>query len=503
MSNGNGVLSQSVTRDDHPNVKQNGMGVGLMRFVVPVFGPTEGSDLPAYWSPQRDVFLRRSIHLESMWSSALSKAITKIAAQGWEVEDSDESTLRAKRAQQLLLNAEENQGWVQFIGKHLRDFLTTDNGAFVEIVRASPAAGSKILGLVHLDSTRCIRTGDPDYPVIYWDRMGRYHQLRDYQVLLFVDMPSPDELYRGVGFCAASRAYRTIYKLAAMEQYLYEKASGSGATALEFLQGVSTTSFETAMQSADNQQVAKGAYYYKGVVVIPIMGDIPVAKTEVPLKGFSDGFDLEKERDNSYLIYANAIGIPVQDIKPLSGQGLGTGTQTVILAEAEEGQGLASWRKQWEHHMNEDVFPETTTFAWATKDLRDQQMAATVALTRAQARAAQIGSLEITPAIALQMAVDEGDVPPQFLPTDATPDDVLADDEKAEVEQIGTAAPEQAPAGQQPGGQQLAAQPQASITGVKPLAATKAHDPYADVRELLLDEDEAAALASEVSDADG
>lgn len=495
MSNGNGVLAQSVTRDDHPNVKQNGMGAGLFRFIVPVFGPATGTDLPVYWSPQRDHVLRRSIHLESMWAAAVGKAITKICAQGWEVEDSDESTLRAKRSQQLLLNAEHNQGWVQFTNRHLRDFLTTDNGAFVEIVRASPAAGSKILGLVHLDSTRCIRTGDPDFPVIYWDRMGRYHELRDYQVLSFVDMASPDDVYRGVGFCAASRAYRTIYKLAAMEQYLYEKASGSGATGIVFIQGVSQTSFETAMQSAQNQQVQKGAYYYMGTVAIPVMGDTPIEKVVIPLKDLPDGFDLEKERDNSYLIYANAIGIPVQDIKPLSGQGLGTGTQTVILAEAEEGQGLASWRKQWEHHMNEDVFPETTTFSWATKDLRDQQMQASTQLIRAQARAAQIGSGEITPAIALQIAVDIGDVPPEFLPTDATPDDTLADDEKAETEPIGTAAqqtPLAAPAGQQP-----AAAPQQSVTGVQPLA-TKA---YADVADLIeFDEDEAAALADEVSD---
>lgn len=496
MSNGQAVLAQSVTRDDHPNVKQNGMGAGLFRFIVPVFGPAEGTDLPVYWSPQRDAYLRRSIHLESMWSAALSKAITKIAARGWEVKDSDESTLRAKRAQQLLLNAEHNQGWVQFIGRHLRDFLTTDNGAFVEIVRASPAAGSKILGLVHLDSTRCIRTGDPDYPVVYWDRMGRYHELRDYQVLAFVDMPSPDETYRGVGFCAASRAYRTIYKLAAMEQYLYEKASGSGATALEFLQGVSAASFETAMQSADNQQVAKGAYYYKGVVVIPIMGDIPVANTEIPLKGFSDGFDLEKERDNSYLIYANAIGIPVQDIKPLSGQGLGTGTQTVILAEAEEGQGLASWGKQWDHHMNEDVFPETTTFAWSTRDLRDQKMEAETKLVRAQTRTAQVASGEITAGIALQIAVDIGDVPKEFLPEDLTPGDALQDDEKQD--------PTPATVGANPAAvvdpNAPPAQPQASVTGVRPVA-TKARDIYADVRDLLLDEDEAAALADEVRDA--
>lgn len=495
MSNGNGVLSQSVTRDDHADVRKNGMFGGMFRFVVPVYGPATGTDLPIYWSRERDYYLRRSIHLESMWSSAISKAITKIAAQGWEVEDSDESTLRAKRAQQLLLNAEFNQGWVGFINKHLRDFLTTDNGAFVEIVRASGAAGSKILGLVHLDSARCIRTGDPDYPLIFCDRKGRYHQLRDYQVLPFVDMPSPDETLNGVGFCAASRAYRTIYKLAAMEQYLYEKASGSGATQIVFIQGVSQGSLETAIASAKGEQVAKGAQYYMGTISIPVMGDTEIRQIAIKLKDLPDGFDLEKERDNSYLIYANAIGIPVQDIKPLSGQGLGTGTQTVILAEAEEGQGLASWRKQWEHAMNEQVFPETTTFSWATKDLRDQQMAAQNQLVRAQARAAQIASGEITPGIALQMAVDIEDVPKAFLPEDLTPGDALGDDEKQD--------PNTAPMGENPAAvtdpnapPTQPAAPQQGKTGV-PIPQTKDHDPYADVRDLLIDEEQVAILVND------
>lgn len=492
----NGVVQHSVTRDDHADVRKNGAGAGLFQLVVPVFGPSTGTDLPIYWSQGRDKVLRLSIHLESMWAAALGKAITKVAARGWEVKDTDESTLRTKRAQQLLLNAEHNQGWVQFIGRHLRDFLTTDNGAFVEIVRASPAAGSKILGLVHLDSTRCIRTGDPDYPVVYCDRLGRYHQLRDYQVVSFVDMPSPDEVYRGVGFCAASRAYRTIFKLAAMELYLYEKASGSGATAIVFIQGVSSQSLETAIASAKGEQVAKGAQYYMGTITIPVMGDTEIQKVVIPLKELPDGFDIEKERDNSYLIYANAIGIPVQDIKPLSGQGLGTGTQTVVLAEAEEGQGLASWAKQWEHQTNENVFPETTVFAWSERDLRDQKAAADISLVRAQARTAQIASGEITPGIALQMAVDIGDVPKEFLPEDLTPGDALQDDEKQDPTPVNVGANPAAVVDPNAPPQQ----PQQSTTGVQPVA-TKEHDPYADVRDLLVDEDEVAALVDEVSDA--
>jgi hypothetical protein len=171
-----------------------------------------------------------------------------------------------------------------------------------------------------------------------------------------------------VGFCATIPCLPHDLQISGDGAVPVRESLGSGATGLVFLQGVSPTSYETAMKSAENEQVAKGAYYYKGKVVVPVLGDTEIKEVEIPLKDLPDGFDLEQERKNAYLIYANAIGVPVQDIQPLSGQGLGTGTQTVILAEAEEGQGMAAWAKQWEHHANEDVFPETTTFAWSERD---------------------------------------------------------------------------------------------------------------------------------------
>lgn len=486
------VLIKSVTAADHAKTNgHGGMGAAFfLQVMAPAFGPAEGTDLPNYWSPARDWHLRSSVHLEPMWSAAVNKAITKIASRGWEVSDTDESDLRIKRGQALYLNAEAGQGWVAFMSRHLRDYLTTDNGAFVEVVRASPAAGSKILGLMHLDSLRCTRTSDPDYPVVYRDRQGGEHVLRDYQVLTFVDMPSPSETLNGVGFSATSRAYRTIFKLAAMERFLYEKVSGSGATSIEIVQGLSETSLKTALTTADNQMVQKGAIYYKGSVIVTALGDTPITNVSIPLKSLPDGFNLKEERDNAYVIYANALGIPVQDIQPLSGQGLGTGTQTVILAEAEEGQGMAAWGKQWEHAQNEHVLPETTTFSWSTNDLRDQQSKANVSLARAQARAAQIGSGEITPAIALNIAVDAGDVPREFLPQDLTQGGTLDDTEKP------IDAPVVTPDGTI---QPAVGDPMAAVTAA--LARLKSRDVYADVRDLIDEEEQAAAdLASEVVD---
>lgn len=422
------VIRRSVTAEDHSTA---GRAMPPMFFVTPtMYSIPRYADLLPYWSRDRDFQLRGTVHRESMWAAAIGKAITKRAALGWTIADTDDSKVRTQRAQQLYLHADAGRGWVRFIQRHLRDYLTTDNGAFVEIVRASAGVGSRILGIVHLDSCRCTRTDDPARPVLYRDRIGREHVLRDHQVLTFADMPESGEQYNGVGMCAASRAWYTIAKLSALEQYGYEKLTGDGATEITFLHGLQPQQLQDAIRSTDEQKAAKGAVYYKGKIVVPVMGDVPLSEVTIGLKNVPDGFDPKQIEDRANVIYANAIGVPVQEVAPLSGQGLGTGTQSVILAEEAEGYGLAAWGKDWEQQQNEKILPESTTFSWTnTHDLRDQKAQAEVKQMRATTRASQINSGEISPAIARQLAVDAEDIPRELV-ADVTPGGQLSDDQK-------------------------------------------------------------------------
>lgn len=432
MSDIEDVIRHSVTKNDVLDWRERG-GVLLYQF----WNNTASSIAagipprpPTYWSWVRDDVLRSTMYaVDSMWPAAVGKAISTMVSAGWDISDSDDSSRRVARSQDMCLTANGGQGWVAFLSQHLRDYLLTDNGTFVEIIRSSSASGSRVLGIMHLDSRRCKRTGDPTTPVIYRDRLGVEHEMKDYQVFALSDMPDPGETYFGVGFCAASRAYTTIYKMSSIEQYISEKVSGSRATEMHII-NTSERTIETMINTAKEEQHRKGAFLYQGVVIGARLGDGEVSGYRIPLAEVPDGFDAKQERDNAYMIYANAIGIPVQDIQPLHGQGLGTGTQSVILDEAAQGQGLAAWRKQFEHMLNTYVLPETTTFLFSNNDIRDQKMEAEVKQLRATTRAAQIQSGEITPAIALQMAVDSDDVPREFLPKDVTPEGQLSDTEK-------------------------------------------------------------------------
>lgn len=453
----NGSLPSAIAGDSYDATH----GVPML-FAWPVGLSTPPyTALPPYWSWARDVALVKTLDMEAMWAAAVAKSATKFAARGYTVEDAQDSQRRVASSQELLKRADGGAGWVPFAEKIVQDLATCDNGVFIRLRREGETAErvrikevvselggerfdgfsdvivtnnrstAPVTGLYHLDSLRCTRTGNLAYPVRYQSLTGAWQLLRWDQVLLFADQPSPRASLLGVGRSAASRAYVTIAKLAAMEQMVYEFLTSAGANKLAFLQGLSEQTLRGIVQAGEQEAAAKGLLYYKGVIIGAIPSDVPITLTELVLKQLAPGFDAKTERDNAYLIYANALGIPVQDIQPLSGQGLGTGTQTVVLEEAAQGIGMAAFLKWWEQTVSDRVLPATTTLQFENEhDTRDQKARAEVAKLRAEERKTRIESGEISPAVARQLAADIGDLPQELLAADVTPGDQLSDDEK-------------------------------------------------------------------------
>jgi hypothetical protein len=383
--------------------------------------------LPFHGSRERDRVLTATLDLEDMWASAVNKAVTKIAVRGYEVADNDDSTRRTEAGQALARDFDGPAEYRTGMAKVVQDFLLTDNGWFVEVVRASKKPGAKVQALYHLDSFRCYRTGNLDYPVLYLDWEGGWHKLRADQVICGSDMPSPRARMYDRGRCAASRAFMTIVKLSAVETYFREKITGSRALSLHFVTGVSRQQLQDAMETSEAEKIRRGHVVYKGAVMIPIQTDQAINIATIDLASIPDGFDVDTERRDAYLRYANALGVPVQDIQPLSGQGLGTGTQTIVLDEAAEGQGLAYFVKDFEDKINHLVMPKQTIFQIKVNDVRDQTAQAALNKSKADTLVALLSGGVISQAMALQMAVDDGLVPPEFLPQDVTPAGMLTD----------------------------------------------------------------------------
>lgn len=455
----------SYTRREEPEANVPG---GVLTFYFPqTYGrqvATLPIDLPPRWSRTGDYILASTVDHNDMWAEAVGKAISKKIAQGWQVKDNAKSEQRTKRYQQILLNANKGKGWGHFLGQHLLDYLTTNNGAFIEIIWSSPRAryapdGSlkpigRVLGIQHLDSARCTRLTDDDlyqyrahvafrygidevdvtaanFPVLYTDMRGRGHLLWRWQVIDLVDMPSGRIEHRGTGLCAAARAYHTIHKMAGLERYVAEKITGERVLEIHLVNGIQAEQMSEALESAAEQQRAKRYQKYRGVVVIPALAmNAPIGGYRIPIAEVPDGFTAKDEREEERIKYATALGIPVRDLQPAPA-GLNSGATALIEAERAEGTGLAAWDKQFEHGLNQWVFPETTEFGWDEGSLRDEENKAKVSKLRADTRTVMITAGEISAKQALQMAADAGDVPEEFLAVDETPQDSLDDDDKA------------------------------------------------------------------------
>ncbi len=422
------IIKHSVTEDDVMEYQ----GKGVINFVMPYFWATPRifslpTDLPPYWSFQRDVTLRSTILHESFWASAVAIAATKVAAQSFDVKG--DIPARVKAAQRMMVQW-GGSGYVPSQEAGMLDFTCTDNGEFHEVVRVSSSAGSKILGLVHLDSLRCQRTGDPNIPILFRDLKGGLHEMHDYQVINLVDMPDPGYSWLGVGHCGAERAYNQIYKQAGIDRTLSEKVTGSGAHQISIVNGMGSKQLNDLIATADSEAKAKGLQYYLGTILAGVMGDAPAKFETLQLRGLPENFDRKVELDIALLAYANALGLVLTDLQPLSGQGLGTGKQAETLEDKSRGRCIASRNKQLTHLLNEWVMPDAVTFYFHERDYRDELQQATVANTRETFRASLIATGEITAAQGLQMAVDADDVPREFLPVDSTPDESLGDEER-------------------------------------------------------------------------
>lgn len=465
------LLAHSVTRNDNIFLRSDDRppsppgGVLHFNFIAAPYRQvtTLPMDLPLPWSRERDYVLASTTEHNTMWAGAVGWAISRIASLDWTVSDVAGSERRTERARQLLLQANMGAGWTAFLTQHLTDYLTTDNGAFTEVIwstlkwrrdeagRLQPVG--RPLGIQHLDSFRCTRLNDNDlmpyrehlaeywgirpyevnsrnFPVVYTDLAGRPHLLWRWQVGAISDMASPRLELRGTGKSAAARAYHAIFKDTAMERYVSEKIVGNQPKEIHLVSGIMQQQFEAAMSSSQDQTRSRNQQQYRGVVVIPgIKPDAGITGYRVPIAEIPDGFNPDTERTNTYNKYAVVLGLPKRDLQPAAA-GLNSGQTAVVEAEQADGVGLALWKKWIVHWLNQSVLPATTQFEWTGDSISDQKSRAEVGKLRAETRKVQIESGEITPKQALQLAVDSEDVPPEFLPEDGTPQNVLRDDQK-------------------------------------------------------------------------
>lgn len=270
-----------------------------------------------------------------------------------------------------------------------------------------------MIGLGHLDASRCRRTGRPDYPVIYMDRWsGHQHKLRPWQVIPWVEFPSPIETMNGAQLCAVSRVLRAAQLLKDVGIYNREKVGGSNPSSIWLVNGIKADEISDAMEQHRDRQANKGnTRYLIPLVMASLDPTANIGAEEIKLASLPDGWSL----DDTMRWYINQLAIgfgsDYQDFAPLPGRALGSGTQSVVLHQKSRGKGPALFIKTLEHLLNfHGVLPGTVNFRFDEQDMEEDAERSNLQKVKAETRTLYVTSGILSQAAIRQQMLDDGDI---------------------------------------------------------------------------------------------
>lgn len=311
-----------------------------------------------YYPYRRDRQLRLFARSEPILAGGLYNLSSRVSALPHRVTGKP----RAQKYYQTIIGESDlGNGPEVLLQKTVYDLLTQDNGAFWELVGAgNPAKALRgpVMQINHLDSNRCWRTFDPEYPVIYYNPYtAAFHKMHYTRVVCMSDNTMPDELARGIGFCMTSRALRAVKIMRQMNQYIDEKTAGNFRRAMLLLRGFTPKQVDQAIQNTADDDASKGVLYYKGIPVLSsVQQELDYKMIEFASLG--DGFDKEKETTLYVYILALAAGVDAREFWPATSSGA-TKADAGVQHMKSKGKGIATIMRTVEHAMNWQVLKDT------------------------------------------------------------------------------------------------------------------------------------------------
>lgn len=315
-------------------------------------------DLPrwTYWPARRDKYLRQFFKTEPIFAGTVYSMTSRMKALPLQI-----SGPYADRAKEVLRLSDFHAGFPELLSKTIQDLATQDNGAFWELIgpgRANAQMVGPPQAIEYLDPAQCIRTFDPEFPVLYVNPITHdTHKLHRSRVVSFSNLPQPDELARGVGYSVLSRAFTNVQTIRAMHRFRYEKVTGRFERGIIHGRGTTAKQLDAAfnVKQAENEAVGL-TYYGKIPVLISVDG---VELDLLDLASLPDGFDLVEEITMYVYAIALAWGVDAREFWPATASGATKADATIQHLKAQ-GKGIADLIHIIESALNERILPEGT-----------------------------------------------------------------------------------------------------------------------------------------------
>jgi hypothetical protein len=340
--------------------------------------------VPPWWSKRRDQELRKFWRQVDMLAGAVYALEAKLATIPFHVVPKDYTVTaqrdQAERFEWMLSNAcEWGQGWEAFYGKWTQDLITQDNGAFAEIIGDGDPSGP-IQGMPNalctLDSARCDRTSNPEFPVIYQAADGKRYKLHYTRVAFASLQQSPIAEMHGVGFCSVSKCLNISQNLLDILIYNQEKLGSRPTRNIMVTKGgLDPDDVKKAFAIASDAQDSAMLSRYSKTVVIGEQS-LPEAGIEMlDLASLPDGFNYETSLSLGMAAIALAFGVDARELWPMTGSGA-TRADALMQHLKAQTKGIGHLLAIGEKTLFAKILPDTLkAYFDYSDDAQDRQVA--------------------------------------------------------------------------------------------------------------------------------
>jgi hypothetical protein len=384
-SSQNGQAAQ-ITQARQQTIQERATADAMPSIALFPWLTTAGQLVAPWWSSTRDAQLRNFWKKNDHLAGALYTIQARLTTMRFKVIPRDrnirEHVIEAGEMTELLrLVPEFGQGWHTWFSMAIEDLLTTDNGFFAEIIGEGEPDGPIVgapSGVAHLDSLKCMRTRNPEFPVIYTDTDGARYKLHYTRVMYASQMPSPIVTMNQVGMCAISRCINVAQNLTDILTYKQEKLGSRPARAIYVTGGGLDpedlqTAFVLAQNMMDNENLSR---FSKSIVV----GDATLPDASLSLTDLAsipDGFN---ERDSVTLgmaAIALAFAVDARELFPAMTAGA-TRADALLQHLKQRGKGIGQILEMTETLFNQKFLPPHLHLIFDPQDDAEDRQAAEI-----------------------------------------------------------------------------------------------------------------------------
>lgn len=333
---------------------------------------TRGPLLPAPGTRQRLWALRQYWYNDynELFRGAAAGAVKNVQSTTIRIEADDPDPWMA-----MLMSADFGD-WDRFLSKTINNFLRYDCGAFIELIAPGDpmqAPTGPVVGLSALDPLRCWPTGDPDYPIIYYNARQQMHIMHRARVIQFVDGEDSEESLMGYGDCALARSIATVHRDILMNRYLEGKLDDKPHPGLMILGNISREEFNLATQEMhEKQQTDQKDEWGRITILQGAQAEVKPTAESITFSEPPDKFDWREYTEINVKRLALALNVDILELWELTRGGLGTSGQTEAMQQKSAGKLPGRLRKGLLRAINQ-ALPEDVEAQWDYKDPREEQ----------------------------------------------------------------------------------------------------------------------------------